>query len=51
MRKLKFFRLIFQKKFEEEIWIDIVNKEYLQEYLQKTLQYDKFLRKKRFKLN
>jgi len=48
LKKLKYFRLIFQKLFEEEIWIDIVNKDYLEEFLKKTKQYDSFLTKKGF---
>lgn len=48
LKKLKYMRLIFQKLFEEELWIDIVNKEHLDEYLKKTKQYDTFLKKKKF---
>ena len=48
---LKYYRLIFQKMFEEEIWIDVVNIEYLNEYLNKTKEYDKFFKEKKFKLN
>jgi hypothetical protein len=49
VRKLKFFRLIFQKLFENEVWIDVVNKEYLQEYLNKANQYKTFLKSKKFR--
>lgn len=48
LSKLKYFRLIFQKMFTDNIWIDIVNKNFLQEYLDKTKKYDKFFLKKKF---
>jgi hypothetical protein len=49
LKKLKYLRLIFQQMFEGETWIDVVNKNYLEEYLKKTEQYDAFLTKKGFK--
>lgn len=49
LEKLKYFRLLFQKVFDEGIWMDVVNKEYLNEYLNKTKQYDKYLLNKKFK--
>jgi hypothetical protein len=49
LKKLKYLRLIFQKLFEDELWIDIVSKDHLDEYLVKTKQYDTFLRKKKFR--
>lgn len=47
--ELKYLRLLFQKLFEDEMWIDIVNKDYLDEYLEKTLQYDLALERHNFR--
>jgi len=46
LSKLKYLRLVFQKLFDEEIWIDVIDINHLDEYLKKTKQYDRFLKKR-----
>lgn len=49
LKELKYFRLNIQKFFEDGYWVDIVNFDYLQEYLKKTKEYISFHKKRKFK--
>jgi hypothetical protein len=51
LKKLKYLRLLFQRLFQDGTWIDIVNKQYLQEYINKSKKYDLFLSSKNFRLH
>ena len=42
MNPLNYFRLIFQKLYDDVTWIDVVNKDHLDEYLEKANKYKNF---------
>jgi hypothetical protein len=48
LKSLNYFRLVFQEIFGGEIWVDIVNIDFLDEYLKKAKYYDKYLISKGF---
>lgn len=39
----KYFRLVFNRIYKPEIWIDVVNREYMEEYFEKSKEYDEKL--------
>jgi len=49
LNELKYFRFVFQRLFDHEIWIDVVSFDHLAEYLEKTKKYDDFFIGKGFK--
>ena len=48
--QIPYFRLIFQRLFEDEMWIDVVNKDYFNEYMNKAKEYEECLFKKDFEI-